>query len=184
MFTDEKRWLFLIVGGFVVLSGLLVAAVLVFDVRSLVQGQLPVVQEAVGDAIDEVVPLRSPPIDDNGEYIITDDEFKLPPTMLHMGLVKRGMAVGGAIGMQRIEGWSIVGAAGDTYLLDFDPLTSGFLWEMGVYGPDEMLLSMTMDSDAGYADFTQLEVTLPTDGTYYVVLSAFGPDGKYGLKIE
>ncbi len=184
MFADEKRRLMLLVGGLVGVSVLLVAAIIVFDVRSLVQNRLPVIQEAVDDAVEDVLPVRPPPIDENGEYIISEDEFRLPRNLRHMGQVKRGMVVGGLIGMQRIEGWSLDGRAGDTYLLDFDPMGSGFLWEMGVYGPDEMLLRMTTDSDAGYADFTQLEVTLPTDGIYYVVLSAFGPDGKYDLKIE
>ena len=184
MFADEKRKLFLIVGGFLAIGIVIVAAVLVFDARSLVQNRLPAVQEAVDEAMLDLLPLHPPQFDENGEYIVTEDEFRLPRDTVHMGQIKRGVEVGGLIGMRRIEGWTIAGQAGESYLLDFDPLDSIYIWEMAVYGPDEMMMALTADSDAGYADFTQLAVTLPADGTYYIVLRAFGPDGKYGLTIE
>ena len=182
MNTDEKQLLVILIGAFVVICILIVGAVLIFDVRSLVQNRLPGVQQAIGEAVDDALPDR--PIGEDGEFIISEEEFELPRNVIDMGQVKRGSEVGGLIGLQRIEGWAIAGQAGETYLLDFDPMTSGFVWQMGVYRPDDKLLRMTMDSEAGYTDFTQLVVTLPVDGVYTVVLSAFGPDGKYSLRIE
>jgi hypothetical protein len=183
MFADEKRRVILIVGGFAVVSVLIIVGVIVFDVRSVVQNRLPVVQQAVDEAVQDVLP-RQPQFDENGDVIGTEDEFRLPRDVNFMGQVKRGVEVGGVIGLHRIEGWTLTGRIGDSYLLDFDPLSSVYLWEMAVYGPDDMLLALTTDSDAGYADFTQLVVTLPVDGTYSIVLRAFGPDGKYALEIK
>ncbi len=111
----------------------------------------------------EVLPIPQIEFDEYGEPIY-QDEFRLPRAVSMMGTLERGQRVEGLIGMYRMEGWLLDGAAGDHYLLDFDPLDDGYIWQMAVYTPDQMMWKYTADSDAGYADFSLLDLTLPEDG--------------------
>lgn len=183
MSAEEKRKLILILGGSGLLFVLVTAAVFVFDLRGLVQSGKPQVEEALGDAVVDVLPVPHIEYDEYG-YPINADEFTLPRNVAMMGMLERGQRVEGVIGMYRMEGWLLAGRAGDHYLLDFDPLEGGYIWQMSVYGPDQTLWEFTAESDAGYADFSLLDLTLPEDGHYHVVLSAFGEGGRYALLTE
>ena len=168
MTETEKRRVILIVGGTTGFFILVVAIVLVFDFRSLVQSRLSVTADEMNFVEDGFVA----------------DEFVLPDDVIIRGSIKRDQTVEGTIGTWRSEGWSFTGDKGEVYLLDFEPIAGGYTWTMTVYGPDRQMVAFTTDSDAGYADFTQLEVILQDDGTYAVVLTAFGEDGTYSLSIR
>jgi len=174
MTNPQKRQIVIVISAAVAIFALITVAVLVVDFRTLMKIALPKFQVGADEPYDE------PYYDE--EYI-GPDEFTMPSGVAMRGSIERQQTVTGTIGMTRMEGWTLVGRVGDQFLLDFEPLGGGYTWQMEVYGPDRQLFAFTMDSDAGYADFTQLEIELPEDGTYTIVLSAFGVDGKYRLAI-
>lgn len=183
MSAEEQRKLILILGGFGLLAVLLTAGVFVFDLRGLVQSNRPQFEQALGDAVDNMLPIPQIEYDEFGEPIF-EDEFKLPSNAAMMGLLERGQRVEGQIGTSRMEGWLLEGRAGEEYTLDFEPLDGHYVWQMAVYGPDQSLWQFTADSDAGYADFSVLDFTLPEDGHYHVILSAMGEVGRYALRLD
>jgi hypothetical protein len=176
MFANNQRQLLFIVGAGASVLLISAAAVLLLDTRSAVQTGGPQVEAAFSQAIENVVPLRQPGIDDGG--------LSLPRGVNLRGQLQRGQSVGGSVGMYHMEGWSLDGKAGEQYLLDFEQLEGGYYWQMAVYDPQRNLLAFTTDSEAGYADFTQLRVDIPADGLYVVVLSGFGESaGEYALAV-
>ena len=183
MSEEEKRKLILMVGGFGGLFLLIAVAVIALDLRSLVQSNKPQFEAALNDAVSNALPYQPVRFDENGEPIL-EDEFKLPREVRMMGQIERGQRVEGRIGMYRMEGWVLNGQAGESYHLDFDALEGGYYWQMEVYRPNRELLRLTADSDAGYADFSLLDVKLKEDGAYVVVLRAFGEDGAYALSLQ
>jgi hypothetical protein len=183
MFADEKRQVFLIVGAGLSVMVLIAAAVILLDVRSLVQNNTPQIESAINEAIEESMPIRQPMIDEAGNYIF-EDEFTMPRGVDMRGPLQRGQTVSGSVGMYHMEGWSLDAQKGEQYLLDFEQLEGGYYWQMTVYDPQREMLAFTADSEAGYADYTQLLVDIPADGRYVVVLSGFGEsDGDYTLAV-
>ena len=183
MFADERRQILLIVGAGVGAMVLIAAAVILLDVRSLVQNNTPQIESAISEAIQDAMPFHPPKMDEFGNYIF-DDEFTLPRGVDMRGSLRREQTVSGKIGMYRMEGWSLDGKAGEQYLLDFEQLEGGYYWQMAVYDPQREMMAFTADSEAGYADFTQLLVDIPADGHYVVVLSGFGEsNGDYSLAL-
>ena len=170
MTDSEKRQIILIVGASTAIFVLVAAAVILLDVPGLLQNAAPSFQLGLEPQFFD-------------EDTFDDNEFRLPPNVAMRGPIIRGQAVTGTIGLRRLEGWALAGQSGDTYLLDFENRGGRYSWQMAVYGPDQQLFAFTADSDIGYADFTQLELNLPQDGTYTIVLSAVGEDGKYSLEI-
>jgi hypothetical protein len=152
MNTEEKRTLILILGGSGLVFALLIAAVFVFDLRGLVQSTMPQLQESLGDAAANVLPMPRIEYDENGEAIF-EDELRLPQNVSMMGMLERGQRVEGLIGMYRMEGWLLQGRAGDHYRLDFEALDGGYSWQMSVYGPDQTLWQYTADSEHGLRRF-------------------------------
>ena len=184
MDTDEKRRVILIAGIGIAIVVLIAAAVIALDVRSMVQGGKVEVESAVSKAVYDTLPQTRPRFDEQGEFIEYEEDYQLPPGVDMRGQLERGAAVRGTVGMFHMEGWAIDGRRDEHYLLDFEPLTGGYIWQMTVYKPDRDLLAMTMDSDTGYADFSLLEIKLPEDGIYVVVISGFGEDGEYALNMS
>jgi hypothetical protein len=183
MFADEKRQVLLIVGVGVSAFILITSAVLLLDVRSLVQTNGPQVEGAINEAIQAALPNTQPMIDEYGNPNF-EDEFTQPRGVDMRGSLQRGQTISGTIGMYRMEGWLLNGKVGEQYLLDFEQLEGGYYWQMAVYDPQHDMLAFTADSEAGYADFTQLVVDIPDDGQYVVVLSGFGEsDGEYALAV-
>ncbi len=183
MFADEKRQVLLIVGAGVSILILITAAVLLLDVRSFVQNNRPQVEAAINEAIEDAIPAGYPAIDEYGNPIFEDDST-LPRGVDMRGSLQRGQTVSGSVGMYHMEGWSLNGKKGEQILLDFEQLEGGYYWQMAVYDPQRDMLAFTADSEAGYADFTQLVVDIPADGQYMVVLSGFGEnDGEYALAV-
>jgi hypothetical protein len=169
--TDaEKRQILLIVGASTAILLLLAAAVILFDIPTLLKNALPNLQFDFEPRYFD-------------EETIHPDEFRLPRNVTMRGPVERNQTVTGTVSMTRMEGWTLAGYASDVYLLDFEQVSGQYVWQMEVYGPDQELFAFTADSDIGYADFTQLEIKLPQDGTYTIVLSGVGMDGKYSLEI-
>jgi len=183
MDAEEKHRFILIVGAGVALMLLVVVVVLALDVRAVVQANKPQVESTLGAVVGDVVPLQGPIMDEYGNPVY-EDEFELPQGVDMRGLVERGQTVSGSVEMNRLEGWVLEGHAGDQFLLDFEPLEGGYYWQMTVYQEDRTMLAFTADSEAGYADFTQLPVKLPADGFYYVVISGFGENGGYMLAVS
>lgn len=185
MTTEEKQRILWIVGGVSTIGVLLIVLMLVLDVRALVQNALPAVQQTVDDTVRDSLPVVRPPaFDAYGNPILTEEDFMLPQDVAMRGWVTRGGEVTGTIGMYRKEGWMYEAQADETLRLDLDPRTIYAYWEMTVYQPDHTRLTMAADNDAGYADFSLLDVTFPTEGTYFIVLWAFGENGDYSLRVD
>jgi hypothetical protein len=183
MYADERRQVYVILATGAAVIALMVAAVFALDLPSLVQASQPQIEEAISDAVDSALPVSHPRFDDDGNLIV-EDELTLPPGIDMRGSLERGGAVEGMVGTYRMEGWALQGRAGDQFLLSFEPLAGGYTWQMTVYQPDRNMLAFTADSEAGYADFSQLLVELPADGRYVVVISAFGETGPYTLTVN
>jgi hypothetical protein len=184
MFADEKRQVLLIVGAGMGVLVLIAAAVLLLDVRSLVQTNAPQVKAAISDVVYDTLPQMRPRFDDEGNFIEYEEDYQLPRGVDMRGKLQRGQTFSGQVGLYRMEGWVLDAKQGEQYLLDFEQLEGGYIWQMTVYKPDRNMLAFTAESDAGYADFTQLLVDIPADGLYVVVLSGFGEsDGEYALAV-
>ncbi|MBZ0301701.1 MAG: hypothetical protein K8J31_18285 [Anaerolineae bacterium] len=184
MDVDERRRVYRIISVSAAVMALVVVAVIVLDVRSLIQTNQPRIEAAVHQAISDTFPSTRPRFDAAGNFIEYPEDTRMPQDVTMRGYVERGQMIDGVVGMNRLEGWALEGAAGDQFLLDFEPLEGGYTWQMTVYQPDREMLAFTADSEAGYADFSLLPVQLPAEGTYFVVISAFGETGEYTLHVR
>ncbi len=98
-----------------------------------------------------------------------------PPALLTVGNVAQGQVERGGA-----QAWRVAGAAGDRLGVRVESRTTGFDAQLTVYDPDGARLAD--DDDSGGNLNPLLNLTLPDDGYYTLVVSSYtGEAGQYSL---
>ena len=98
-----------------------------------------------------------------------------PPTLITVGNVAQGQVERGGA-----QAWRMAGAAGERLGVRVESRTSGFDAQLTVYGPDGA--QVATDDDSGGNFNPLLNLTLPDDGYYTLVVGSYtGDAGQYSL---
>lgn len=98
-----------------------------------------------------------------------------PPTLIAVGDVAQGLVERGGA-----QAWRVAGDAGDRLGVRVESRTSGFDARLTIYGPDGQQIAF--DDDSGGNLNPLLNLTLPDDGYYTLVVSSYtGEAGQYSL---
>lgn len=77
--------------------------------------------------------------------------------------------------------WTFQGRAGQRVTIELNARDDTLDPELFLYSPDERLIAANDDIQPGRNLNSQIQITLPVDGRYTIVLSAFGMGGDYRL---
>lgn len=98
-----------------------------------------------------------------------------PPTLITIGNVAQGQ-----VERDGAQAWRVVGAAGERLGVRVESRTTGFDARLTIYGPDGAQLAENDDSGGNLNPL--LNLTLPDDGAYTLVVGSYNGDaGQYSL---
>lgn len=101
------------------------------------------------------------------------------------GAVEKGQTVTGTVDTFEDDGWTFEGSEGDEITVELLATDSDLDPQLYLYGPDEALIAENDDIDfANDNRNSRVEVTLPSSGTYTIIVSAFGEGGAYELSMR
>jgi hypothetical protein len=101
------------------------------------------------------------------------------------GAVEMGQTVTGTVDTFDDDGWTFEGSDGDEITVELVATDNDLDPQLYVYGPDEGLIAENDDIDfANDNRNSRVEVTLPSSGTYTIIVSAFGEGGAYELSVR
>jgi hypothetical protein len=112
------------------------------------------------------------------------EEFDPLANVNDRGHIDIGQTVRGAVSPITGDKWAFSGQAEDVLLLHITPFDDFSDWELYVFNPEGALLANTMDSDAGYVDYSRIEIALASDSVYTVVVRAAFFGGEYELSLH
>ncbi len=105
--------------------------------------------------------------------------------VIDKGSINTGQTVNGTVDTFDDDGWTFEGRAGQTVTIEANA-TDGILdTELFLYAPGGTLLDENDDINFLDGDTdSRITFTLPEDGTYGIVVSAFGTGGDYQLSVR
>ncbi len=141
----------------------------------------------VGQVVSEAVndPTFAAALDEIAQSITAVAVSQTLPTDLRMqGGVERGQTVTGNVDTFDDDGWTLNTTSGNTFTIELNALSGELDPQLFVYGPNGSLLAENDDIAMGTNNNSRLTINAPENGTYTIVVSAFGSGGAYELIVR
>jgi hypothetical protein len=101
------------------------------------------------------------------------------------GALEYGQSRIGTVDSFDDDGWTFSGEGGDRITIDLEERDGQLDPQLMLYGPDNRLVISNDDVDMTAGNMnSRVEITLPSTGTYTIVVSAFGTGGDYELTLK
>ena len=134
--------------------------------------------------------LLGPAIENTFDDIITELELTPmelvpgePGNYVMKGSISTGQTVSSTVDTWDDDGWTFQGQAGQRITIEAVATDNSLDTELYLFGPDDREIDYNDDGPAGGYD-SELVVTLPQDGDYLILVSAFGSGGDYNLTVR
>jgi hypothetical protein len=140
-----------------------------------------------GRAIEQVVtdPTFAAVMEDFAQSVtVIAGSQRLPADANMRGSIRRGQTVTGNVDTFRDDGWTLEGELGSSYIIELNARDSTLDPQLYIYNPDGRLLAENDDIDFSSNRNSRLEITLPVNGIYTIIVSAFGQGGAYELIVR
>ncbi|MDZ4764210.1 MAG: tetratricopeptide repeat protein [Chloroflexota bacterium] len=101
------------------------------------------------------------------------------------GALEIGVTMRGTVDTFIDDQWSLSGRGGESISINLRSLGDELDPQLFLYGFDRRVIAQNDDIDRSGGDFnSRIEVTLPAEGTYFIIVSAFGQGGDYELVVR
>lgn len=100
------------------------------------------------------------------------------------GAIDVGQSIAGNVDTFDDDYYTFSGSAGMAITINVEATDTDLDPQLYVYDSENRLLGMNDDIDMSGGNYdSRLTVTLPSNGTYYLVVSAFGSGGRYNIRV-
>ncbi|MBE2267040.1 MAG: pre-peptidase C-terminal domain-containing protein [Anaerolinea sp.] len=100
------------------------------------------------------------------------------------GAIDVGQSIAGNVDTFDDDYYTFSGSAGMAITINVEATDTDLDPQLYVYDSENRLLGMNDDIDMSGGNYdSRLTITLPSNGTYYLVVSAFGSGGRYNIRV-
>jgi pre-peptidase len=112
------------------------------------------------------------------------DGSTLPTSLTMRGTVEQGQSKNGVVDTFTPDGFTLNGNAGQTVTIEVDARDNTLDPQLEVYDTTNHQIAQNDDIAIGTNNNARVTLTLPSSGTYTIVVKAFGSGGKYQLTVS
>jgi hypothetical protein len=108
----------------------------------------------------------------------------LPSSLTMRGPIDQGQSKNGVVDTFTPDGYTLNGNAGQTVTIEVDARDNTLDPQLEVYDTTNHQIAQNDDINIGTNNNARVTITLPSSGTYTIVIKAFGSGGKYQLTVS